>query len=390
MRAAIITREWPPDVYGGAGVHVEYLVRELRQLIGVDVFCFGEPRPGATAFRVPDALADTNPALQTLGVDLEIANAVAAADVVHSHTWYANLAGQLTSLMLKVPHVLTAHSLEPLRPWKEEQLGGGYRVSSWAERAAYAEAAAVIAVSHGMRTDVLRCYPFVDPARVHVVHNGVDTQLYRKVESVGALQRHGVDPDKPYVLFVGRIARQKGISHLLAAAQLFDPDIPIVLCAASPDTPELGAEVAAAVTKLAKRRGDVHWIDGQLSKPDVIEFLSHCLLFACPSIYEPLGIVNLEAMACSAPVVASAVGGIPEVVVDGETGVLVPYDPTEPRAFEHAFADAVNRVAADRRVAEAMGARGRARAVESFGWEAIARETIGVYRAAGAVDATGR
>lgn len=379
-----MTREWPPDVYGGAGVHVEYLVRELRRLIDVDVYCFGQPRVGARAFRVPDALADANPALQTLGVDLEIAEAASAADVVHSHTWYANLAGQLTSLMLKVPHVLTAHSLEPLRPWKEEQLGGGYRVSSWAERAAYAEAAAVIAVSHGMRADVLRCYPFVDPARVHVVHNGVDTQLYRKVESVGALERHGVDPTKPYVLFVGRIARQKGISHLLAAAKLFDPDLPIVLCAASPDTPELGAEVNHAAEVLAKHRAGVHLIDAQLSKADIIEFLSHCLLFACPSIYEPLGIVNLEAMACSAPVVASAVGGIPEVVVDGETGLLVPYDPAEPRAFEHAFADAVNRVAADRRVAEAMGARGRARAVEAFGWDAIARETISVYQAAGA------
>lgn len=379
-----MTREWPPSVYGGAGVHVEYLVRELRRLIDVDVCCFGEPRTDARAFGVPGELATANPAIQTLGVDLRVVSAVADARVVHSHTWYANMAGHLTALMHGIPHVITAHSLEPRRPWKQEQLGGGYRISSWVERASYSDASAVIAVSSGMRDDVLDCYPFVDPARVHVVHNGIDTKAYRKVEEVDALVRHGVDPDKPFVLFVGRIARQKGIAHLLESAKLFDPQIPLVLLAASPDTPELGQEVAEAVAALQAARDGVHWIDAQLGRDDVIQFLSRCLVFACPSIYEPLGIVNLEAMACSAPVVASAVGGIPEVVIDGETGTLVPYDPREPRAFEHAFADAVNRMAADWRVAEAMGVRGRARAVEAFGWDAIAEKTISVYRAAGA------
>ncbi len=379
-----MTREWPPFVYGGAGVHVEYLVRELRKLIETDVYCFGDPRGDARAFPTPVELRSANGALQTLGTDVELTAAVAEASVAHSHTWYANFAGHLTSLMHGIPHVITAHSLEPRRPWKAEQLGGGYRVSSWVERACYAEAAAVIAVSAGMRTDVLDCYPFVDPNRVHVVHNGIDTARYRQVEACDALIRNGVDPSRPFVLFVGRIARQKGIAHLLASARMFDPSIPVVLLASSPDTPELGAEVAAEVARLREQRGSVHWIETQLPRADVIQFLSHCLLFACPSIYEPLGIVNLEAMACSAPVVASAVGGIPEVVVDGVTGKLVPYDPNEPRAFEHAFADAVNAVAADPRAAEAMGIRGRARAVESFGWDAIAARTIDVYRAAGA------
>ncbi len=387
MRAAIVTREWPPDVYGGAGVHVEQLVGQLRQLIDVDVYCFGAPRPDAISQVVPPGLAGANPAIATLGVDLEIVNSIARADnvnVVHSHTWYANLGGHLSGLLQGIPHVITAHSLEPRRPWKEEQLGGGYRISSWVERTAYDNAAAIIAVSEGMKSDVLDCYPFVDPAKVSVVYNGVDTKTYRPVADTAALERYGVDPAKPYVLFVGRITRQKGISHLIKAAAMFDDSIPIVLCAAAPDTPELGAEVAAAVADLKTRRPDVHWIDEALAKPDVIAFLSHALLFACPSIYEPLGIVNLEAMACEVPVVASAVGGIPEVVIDGETGVLVPYDEAEPRAFEKAFADAVNRVAADRRTAEAMGVRGRARAIESFGWDAIAKQTVDVYRAAGA------
>ena len=383
MRAAILTKEWPPYVYGGAGVHVEYLVPELRKLIDVDVYCFGEPRPDATAFDTPPALAKANAALQTLSVDLEIADATSEATVAHSHTWYANMGGHLSGMLHGIPHVITAHSLEPLRPWKEEQLGGGYRISSWVERTSYAHAAAIIAVSNGMRGDILSCYPFLDPELVHVVYNGIDTDLYRKVPETDALIKHGVDPDKPYVLFVGRITRQKGIVHLLAAAKMFDESIPLVLLAAAPDTPELGAEVAAGVAELQRTRQNVHWIGEALDRPEVIQFLSHCLLFACPSIYEPLGIVNLEAMACEAPVVASAVGGIPEVVVDGETGILVPYDEKEPRAFEKAFADAVNRVAADPVMAKAMGLRGRARAVESFGWAAIAKQTVEVYRAAG-------
>lgn len=294
------------------------------------------------------------------------------------------MAGNLSGLLNGIPHVITAHSLEPRRPWKEEQLGGGYRISSWVEKVSYDRADAIIAVSAGMRDDVLDCYPFIDPAKVHVVYNGIDTNVYRNVTETSALEAHGVDPAKPFVLFVGRITRQKGIAHLLKSARLFDEDIPLVLCAASPDTPELGEEVAAGVAELQATRQDVHWIDAQLSREDVIQFLSHALLFACPSVYEPLGIVNLEAMACEAPVVASAVGGIPEVVVDGETGVLVPYDENEPRAFEHAFADAVNRVASDRTAAHAMGIRGRARAVEAFGWGAIAQQTIEVYKKAGA------
>ncbi|MEI6622713.1 MAG: glycogen synthase [Actinomycetes bacterium] len=384
MRAAIVTKEWPPAVYGGAGVHVEYLVPQLRKLIDVGVYCFGDPREDAHAFATPPGLASANAALQTLGVDLEIAAATADANVVHSHTWYANMAGHLSGLLHNIPHVITAHSLEPLRPWKEEQLGGGYHISSWDERTSYAHAAAIIAVSGGMRTDILNCYPFLDPERVKVVYNGIDSKLYHKVAETDALEANGVDPSKPFVLFVGRITRQKGIVHLLAAARMFDESIPVVLLAAAPDTPELGAEVAAGVEHLQRTRQNVHWIGEALDKSAVIQFLSHALLFACPSIYEPLGIVNLEAMACEAPVVASAVGGIPEVVVDGQTGILVPYDEAEPRAFEKAFADAVNRVAADPRMAKAMGIRGRARAVESFEWSAIAEQTVEVYREAGA------
>lgn len=384
MKAAIITKEWPPTVYGGAGVHVEYLVPQLRKLIDVSVYCFGEPRTDAYAVDVPPGLVGANAALQTLGIDLEIAAATSDANVVHSHTWYANMAGHLSGMLHGVPHVITAHSLEPLRPWKEEQLGGGYRISSWDERTSYAHAAAIIAVSRGMRTDILDCYPFLDPDKVKVVYNGIDSALYHNVPQTDALIRNGVDPSKPYILFVGRITRQKGIVHLLAAAKMFDESIPIVLLAAAPDTPELGAEVAAGVELLQRTRQDVHWVGEALDKSAVIQFLSHALLFACPSIYEPLGIVNLEAMACEAPVVASAVGGIPEVVVDGETGILVPYDETEPRAFEKAFADAVNRVAADPALAKAMGVRGRARAIESFEWAAIARHTVEVYREAGA------
>ena len=286
--------------------------------------------------------------------------------------------------MQGVPHVITAHSLEPRRPWKEEQLGGGYRVSSWVERTAYENASAIIAVSHGMRADVLDCYPGVDPDKVHVVHNGIDTEQYRPMTSTAALERLGVPPDDPYALFVGRITRQKGINHLLAAAREFAPGIPLVLAASSPDTPEMGREVAEAVDELNATRGGVYWLDTQLARSDVIELLSHALLFACPSVYEPLGIVNLEAMACETPVVASAVGGIPEVVVDGETGVLVDYTPDDPAGFESSIAAAVNDVAADPARAAAMGVAGRERAVTEFGWHAIAERTVEVYRAAGA------
>ena len=366
-------------------MHVEHLVPELRKIIDVDVHCLGKPREDAQAHQVPDSLLDANPALQTIGADLGMADAVTDCDVAHSHTWYANLSGHLAGLLNDIPHVITAHSLEPRRPWKREQLGGGYAVSSWVENTAYRNAQAIIAVSAGMREDVLDCYPFVDPERVHVVHNGIDTQAYRRVDEVDALVSHGVDPEKPYVLFVGRITRQKGIAHLLRAAQDFDESVPIVLCAASPDTPELGAEVSAAIDALREKRDGVHWLNGHLERSDVRQLLSHALVFACPSVYEPLGIVNLEAMGCQAPVVASDVGGIPEVVVDGETGLLVHYDADEPGQFEADFAAAINKVIEDPARAREMGRAGRERAISDFGWDRIAARTVEVYQQAQAV-----
>lgn len=378
----MLTKEWPPEVYGGAGVHIEHLVAQLRRTIEVDVHCFGAPRVDAQAHPVPAFLAGANPALQTLGVDLEFVQATAEVELVHSHTWYANLGGHISALLHGIPHVLTAHSLEPLRPWKEEQLGGGYRISSWVERTSYEGATRIIAVSEGMRRDVLQAYPAVDPGRVDVVHNGIDTEVYRPDPDTSPLDGLGIS--RPYVLFVGRITRQKGIVHLINAARRFDNEVQLVLCASSPDTPEIGAETAEAVARLREERGDaaVVWIQEQVDRPRLISLFSHALAFACPSIYEPLGIVNLEAMACETAVVASAVGGIPEVVVDGETGLLVPYDAAEPRAFEHALGDAVNALAADPARARRMGAAGRARAVTHFSWDAIAEQTIAVYQAA--------
>jgi starch synthase len=380
----MLTREWPPDIYGGAGVHVEHLAAELRKKITVDVHCFGEPRQDAIAHAVPSSLSEANAAIQTLGVDLEMVNSTAGVALLHSHTWYANLAGHIGGLLHGVPHVVSAHSLEPLRPWKEEQLGGGYRVSSWVERTAYSSADAIIAVSHGMRADVLAAYPMVDPGRVHVVHNGIDTHVYRPDSGTDVLAEYGVDPSRPYVLFVGRITRQKGLVHLLKAARRFDEDVVLVLCASSPDTKEIGEETSAAVDQLLAERGEssVIWIQEQVVRSKLVQLFTRALAFVCPSIYEPLGIVNLEAMACETAVVASAVGGIPEVVVDGQTGLLVPYDANEPAAFEFAFADAVNVLAADPHRAQAMGAAGRARAVSDFGWDAIADRTIAVYEAA--------
>lgn len=378
----MLTREWPPDVYGGAGVHVEHLVAELRRRIEVDVHCFGTPRPDAQAHGVPDFLREANPALQTLGVDLEFVLATPGVDLLHSHTWYANLGGHIGGLLHGVPHVLTAHSLEPLRPWKEEQLGGGYRVSSWVERTSYEAAARIIAVSNGMRADVLEAYPSVDPDRVVVVHNGIDTDAYHPVEDDEAVQHLGIS--RPYVLFVGRITRQKGIVHLINAARRFDDGVQLVLCASSPDTPEIGRETAEAIDGLLHARGEdsVIWIQEQVERRQLVSLFSHALAFACPSIYEPLGIVNLEAMACETAVVASAVGGIPEVVVDGETGLLVPYDPADPAALEAGLAAAVNALAADPARAHRMGVAGRQRAVRDFGWESIAAQTIAVYESA--------
>jgi starch synthase len=380
----MLTREWPPDIYGGAGVHVEHLVAELQKRIQVDVHCFGQQRLDATAHTVPESLAKANAAIQTLAVDLEMVDATAGVDLIHSHTWYTNLGGHIGALLHGVPHVLSAHSLEPLRPWKEEQLGGGYRVSSWVEQTAYASADAIIAVSHGMRTDVLTAYPMVDAAKVHVVHNGIDTDVYHPDSATDVLAEYGVDAARPYVLFVGRITRQKGLVHLIQAARRFQDDVVLVLCASSPDTKEIGEETSAAVDLLRQERGEssVIWIQEQVARPKLVQLFTHALAFVCPSIYEPLGIVNLEAMACETAVVASAVGGIPEVVVDTATGLLVPYDAAEPKAFEFAFADAVNVLAADPERARLMGIAGRARAVSDFGWDAIAERTIAVYDAA--------
>ena len=382
MRVSIVTKEWPPDIYGGAGVHVEHLVPELRERITVDVHAFGSPKVGALTYEVPAELHTANAAIQTLGTNLAMLGDLAQADVIHSHTWYANMAGHLGSLLHGRPHVLTAHSLEPRRPWKAEQLGGGYAVSSWAERTSYLAADAIIAVSHGMRADVLDCYPDVDPSRVHVVHNGIDTTIVNKVVERDALIAHGIDPERPYVLFVGRITRQKGIMHLLRAAEQLPSDVALVLCASSPDTPELGEEVSAQIAKLSATRTGVHWLKTQLPRPELVQVLSGATVFACPSIYEPLGIVNLEAMACEIPVVASDVGGIPEVVVDGQTGYLVHFEAEAPDAFESHFAQALIKVVSDPTSAYAMGLAGRHRAIEHFGWDRIAHQTIAVYEQA--------
>jgi len=381
MRASILTREFPPDVYGGAGVHVDFLVRELRALVDVDVHCMGEPRQGAVAHSEQHAyLADANPALRVLATDLAMTAGVAPdTDVVHSHTWYANMAGHWAKLMHGVPHVVTAHSLEPFRPWKAEQLGGGYRVSSWAERTAYEGADAVIAVSHGMRGDVLTAYPDLDPDRVHVVHNGIDADFYRPDPGTEVLERIGVDLGRPYVAFVGRITRQKGVPHLLRAGLHFDPSVQIVLLAGAADTPDLKAETDQAIDTLTGARDGVFVVSEMLPREQVRQVLTHALAFLCPSVYEPLGIVNLEAMACETAVVASRVGGIPEVVLDGETGLLVDYDENDPSGLEQGLAGAVNRLVGDEELAARFGRAGRARAVDTFAWETVARETVRIY-----------
>jgi starch synthase len=389
MRVDLITREYPPEVYGGAGVHVEYLARELRKLIDVRVHCMGGPRDeaGVTAYAAPADLAAANPALRTLGTDLAMAAGCEGSDIVHSHTWYANLAGHVAKMLHGVPHVMTAHSLEPLRPWKAEQLGGGYALSSWAERTAMEGADAVIAVSAGMRDDLLRCYPDVDPGRVHVVHNGIDTEEYRPDLGTHVLEQQGIDPDRPSVVFVGRITRQKGLPHLLRAALSLDPSVQLVLCAGAPDTQEILAEVTLLVDALRADRDGVIWVQQMLPKPDVIQILSHASVFACPSIYEPMGIVNLEAMACEIPVVATATGGIPEVVSDGETGLLVPIEqvedgtgtPLEAARFEADIAERISALVADPKRAKIMGEAGRRRAVEQFSWAAVATRTLDLY-----------
>ncbi|MEW2544353.1 glycogen synthase [Streptomyces sp. NPDC047002] len=385
MKVGLLTREFPPDVYGGAGVHVEFLARELRALTDLRVHCWGSgPAAGPAAagvvrHRADPGLDGANDALRTFSVDLAMAAGLADRHLVHSHTWYANLAGHLAKLLYGVPHVMTAHSLEPLRPWKAEQLGGGYALSGWAERTAAEAADAVVAVSHGMREDVLACYPALDPGRVHVIHNGIDTGLYRPDPDTAALVAAGVDPARPYVLFVGRITRQKGVPHLLRAARALDRSVQLVLCAGAPDTPAIDREFRELVAALGASRDGVVWIPEMLPRPDVIQLLTHAAVFVCPSVYEPLGIVNLEAMACGTAVVASAVGGIPEVVDDGRTGLLVPYAEDDQDAFESALAEALDRVVGDPEAAARMGAAGRERAVSEFGWDRVARRTVDVY-----------
>jgi len=394
MRVDILSKEYPPLVYGGAGVHVAELVRALRARGDIDarVRCFGGPREeaGTTGYADPVQLASANQAIATLGVDLAMVDDCVGADLVHSHTWYANMAGHLASLLAGVPHVVSAHSLEPMRPWKAEQLGGGYAVSSWAERTAYEAAAAVIAVSAGMRLDVLNSYPSVDPAKVHVVHNGIDSQLWHRDSSDAALEavrRLGVDPGRPSVVFVGRITRQKGLPYLLRAAAELPPEVQLVLCAGAPDTPQLLAEVEALIAGLRQTREGVLWISEMLPRPEVLALLSAATVFACPSVYEPLGIVNLEAMACELAVVATATGGIPEVVVDGETGWLVPIEqvaggsgvPVDSDRFVSDLARALNEAVGDPSRARRFGQAGRRRAVESFSWSSIGDQTMAVY-----------
>ncbi|MFE2507485.1 glycogen synthase [Streptomyces naganishii] len=376
MRVGLLTREYPPDVYGGAGVHVEFLARELRPLVDLEVHCWGEGRAdGVVRHRPWSALDGANDALRTFSVDLAMTAGLQGCELVHSHTWYANLAGHLGKLLYGVPHVMTAHSLEPLRPWKAEQLGGGYALSGWAERTAVEAADAVVAVSAAMREDILGCYPALDPSRVHVIHNGIDTGLYRPDHGTEVLDRIGLDRDRPYVLFVGRITRQKGVPHLLRAVRDIDPAAQVVLCAGAPDTPEIDWEFRDLYEELSRVREGVHWIPQMLPRPDVVQLLTHAAAFVCPSVYEPLGIVNLEAMACGTPVVASRVGGIPEVVEDGRTGVLVDVDDD----FEPSLARALDRVLGDPEAARRMGEAGRRRAVEEFGWDAVARRTVRLY-----------
>jgi starch synthase len=395
VKIGLLTREYPPEVYGGAGVHVEYLARELARLEDVVVHAWGVPRPAdwsppVVAHAAWEEISGERPELASLrafSIDLSMAAAAHDCDVVHSHTWYANLAGHLAALTYDVPHVVSTHSLEPQRPWKAEQLGGGYALSTWAERTALEGADAVIAVSEGMARDVVAAYPTIDPARVEVIYNGIDFKEYRPDPETDVLEARGVDPSRPSIVFVGRITRQKGVPHLVRAAQWFDPSVQLVLCAGQPDTPEIGAEVSAGVERLRETRDGVVWIEEMLPKPDVIQLLSHATAFACPSIYEPLGIVNLEAMACEAAVVASAVGGIVEVVEDGRTGLLVDVpdpdptgEPADPEGFARALADAVNALVADPARAEAMGRAGRRRVVEHFAWPAIAEQTAALYR----------
>ena len=402
MRVDLLTKEYPPFIYGGAGVHVNELAKVLRPLADVRVHAFGGPREpgtegaddGVTGYPEIAELDGANAALRTFGVDLEMAQGTEGTDIVHSHTWYTNLAGHLSGLLHGVPHVISAHSLEPLRPWKAEQLGGGYALSSWAEKTAYEAASGIIAVSNGMREDILRCYPAVDPERVKVVHNGIDLEAWKHPQgedtdaaAAATLKRLGIDPDRPTVVFVGRITRQKGLPHLLRACEQLPADVQVILCAGAPDTPEIKAEVEGLVARLREKRTGVVWIEEMLPRPELIAVLAASDVFVCPSVYEPLGIVNLEAMAVGLPVVGSATGGIPDVIVDGETGLLVPIEqvqdgtgtPIDPTRFEADLAERLTTLVTDTEAAKAMGQAARRRVEEHFAWEAIAQRTMDVY-----------
>jgi len=390
MRVDIVTKEYPPEIYGGAGVHATELVKALRaEGTEVQVRAFGAERDevDTTSYSVPAELASANGAIQTLGTDLEIVTDVAGADVVHSHTWYANFAGHLASLLHGIPHVVTAHSLEPLRPWKAEQLGGGYAVSSFIETTAYEGAAAVVAVSSGMRDDILRSYPSLDPDKVRVIYNGIDTEAWHPVSDDAFLAAVGIDPSRPSVVFVGRITRQKGLPYLLRAAERLPADVQLILCAGAPDTPQIMAEVEELVRGLQATRDGVVWIDRLLPRNELCAILTAATTFVCPSVYEPLGIVNLEAMACGAAVVGTATGGIPEVVVDGVTGRLVPIEqvqdgtgtPVDPERFVADLARVLTEVVTDADAARAYGEAGRQRAIDDFSWAAIAQTTAALY-----------
>ena len=402
MRVDLLTKEYPPFIYGGAGVHVNELAKVLRPLADVRVHAFGGPREpgtegaddGVTGYPEIAELDGANAALRTFGVDLEMAQGTEGTDLVHSHTWYANLAGHLSGMLYGIPHILSAHSLEPMRPWKAEQLGGGYALSSWAEKTAYEAASGIIAVSNGMREDILRCYPAVDPERVKVVHNGIDLEAWKHPQdqeadaaAAATLKRLGIDPDRPTIVFVGRITRQKGLPHLLRACEQLPADVQVILCAGAPDTPEIKAEVEGLVARLREKRTGVVWIEEMLPRPELIAVLAASDVFVCPSVYEPLGIVNLEAMAVGLPVVGSATGGIPDVIVDGETGLLVPIEqvqdgtgtPIDPARFEADLAERLTTLVTDTEAAKAMGQAARRRVEEHFAWEAIAQRTMDVY-----------
>ena len=397
MRAALFTREYPPNVYGGAGVHVEYLSRELAKKIDVDVHCWGDQHSDSPSLHVEGAQpwdeisknteGKFKAALEALSLNLTQVKRLVAVDVAHTHTWYASMAGFWAKKLYNIPFVLTTHSLEPLRAWKAEQLGSGYAMSSWIERTAILDADAVIAVSQGTRADIMHSYPDVDPARIQVIYNGIDLHEYQKTSDQSALLAHGVDPSQPYVLFVGRITRQKGVTHLVEAIQYLPAHTQVVLCAGAPDTPEIAAEMRAKVDQAREKNPHIVWIEKMVTKPEAIQLYSNARVFCCPSVYEPFGIINLEAMACHAPVVASATGGILEVVVDNRTGYLVPFEqdpatgfPTQSEKFARDLAAKLTDFLSDPEKCRRFGAAGRKRVEETFSWEAIADQTIHLYQ----------